>query len=50
MKKEGALSKIRESEIDNQWFKGVILAIVPRPFEESRKIYARGSQGGLIIV
>ena len=43
MKKEGALSKIRESEIDNQWFKGAILTIVPRPSQESRKMYARRS-------
>ena len=35
MKKEGALSKIRESEIDNQWFKGAILTIVPRPSPSS---------------
>ena len=37
MKKEGALSKFGESEIDNQWFKGFILTIVPRPMQESRK-------------
>ena len=43
MKKEGALSKFGESEIDNQWFKGVILTIVPRPSQESRKMYARRS-------
>ena len=37
MKKEGALSKIGEGVIDNQWFRHAILTIVPRPFEESRK-------------
>ena len=37
MKKEGALSKIGEGAIDNQWFKGAKMTIVPRPFEESRK-------------
>ena len=37
MKKEGALSKIRESEIDNQWFKGVKMTIVPRPMQEGLK-------------
>ena len=34
MKKEGALSKFGESEIDNQWFKGAKMTIVPRPFED----------------
>ncbi len=43
MKKEGALSKFGESEIDNQWFKGAKMTIVPRPFEESPKRDARGS-------
>ncbi|MBE6324367.1 MAG: hypothetical protein E7074_05225 [Bacteroidales bacterium] len=37
MKKEGALSKFGEGVIDNQWFKGAKMTIVPRPFEESRK-------------
>ena len=37
MKKEGALSKIGEGVIDNQWFKGTKMTIVPRPSEESRK-------------
>ena len=37
MKKEGALSKIRESEIDNQWFKGVKMTIVPRSMQEGLK-------------
>ena len=37
MKKEGALSKIRESEIDNQWFKGDKMTIVPRPMQEGLK-------------
>ena len=36
MKKQGALSKFEEGEIDNQWFKGTKMTIVPRPFEESR--------------
>jgi hypothetical protein len=44
MKKQGALSKFEECEIDNQWFKGAILTIVPRPFEESRKRVARESR------
>ena len=43
MKKEGALSKIRESEIDNQWFKGDKMTIVPRPMQEGLKMYARRS-------
>ena len=34
MKKEGALSKIVESEIDNQWFKWVKMTIVPRPSQD----------------
>ena len=42
MKKEGALSKIGESEIDNQWFKWAKMTIVPRPMQESRKKYASG--------
>ncbi len=48
MKKEGALSKIREGVIDNQWFKGLILTIVPRPSEDRSKRVAREStlQGG----
>ena len=48
MKKEGALSKIGEGVIDNQWFRHAILTIVPRPSEESRKGVARESplQGG----
>ena len=37
MKKEGALSKIREGAIDNQWFKGAKMTIVSRPCEESSK-------------
>ena len=37
MKKEGALSKFGEGVIDNQWFKGAKMTIVPRPFEESPK-------------
>ena len=58
MKKEGALSKIEESEIDNQWFKWTKMTIVPRPFllrlglrrsatlcEESPKRVPRGTQG-----
>ncbi len=44
MKKEGALSKIGESEIDNQWFKWAKMTIVPRPFEESPKRVPRGTQ------
>ena len=43
MKKVGALSKIGESEIDNQWFKGAKMTIVPRPMQESSKMYARWS-------
>ncbi len=43
MKKEGALPKIGEGEIDNQWFKGAKMTIVPRPMHESRKRYARES-------
>ena len=38
MKKEGALSKIGEGVIDNQWFRHAILTIVPRPFEDRSKI------------
>ncbi len=38
MKKEGALSKIRESKIDNQWFKGAIFF----PSLTLRTIAARG--------
>ena len=45
MKKEGTLSKIGESEIDNQWFKWAKMTIVPRPFEESPKRVPRGTQG-----
>ena len=41
MKKQGALSKIREGEIDNQWFKEPKMTIVPRPSQESRKRVAR---------
>ena len=37
MKKQGALSKIREGEIDNQWFREPKMTIVPRPSQESRK-------------
>lgn len=40
MKKQGALSKIGGSEIDNQWFKYVILLIVRRPFEDLCMMYA----------
>ena len=49
MKKEGTLSKIGEGVIDNQWFKGFILTIVPRPFEDRSKRVARESplQGGM---
>ncbi len=48
MKKEGALSKIGEGAIDNQWFKGAILTIVPRPSQDRSKRVARESpiQGG----
>jgi hypothetical protein len=34
MKKEGALSKIGEGAIDNQWFKGAKMTIVPRPSQD----------------
>ena len=44
MKNEGALSKIGESGIDNQWFKWAKMTIVPRPFEESPKRVPRGTQ------
>jgi len=44
MKKQGALSKIREGEIDNQWFRGPKMTIVPRPSQESRKRVARESR------
>ena len=37
MKKEGVLSKIGEGEIDNQWFKGDKMTIVPRPMQEGLK-------------
>ena len=43
MKKEGALSKIGEGAIDNQWFKGAILTIVPRPSQDRSKRVARES-------
>ena len=43
MKKEGALSKIGEGAIDNQWFKGAKMTIVPRPFEDCSKRVARES-------
>ena len=43
MKKEEALSKFGESEIDNQWFKGAKMTIVPRPFEDRSKRVARES-------
>ena len=48
MKREGALSKIGEGVIDNQWFKGAKMTIVPRPFEDRSKIVPRESplQGG----
>ena len=46
MKNERALSKIEESEIDNQWFKWAKMTIVPRPFEESPKRVPRESQEG----
>ena len=48
MKKEGALSKIGEGAIDNQWFKGAKMTIVPRPSEDRSKIVPRKSplQGG----
>ena len=44
MKKQGALSKFEEGEIDNQWFKGAKMTIVPRPSQESRKRVARESR------
>ena len=44
MKKEGALSKIGESEIVNQWFKWVKMTIVPRPSQDRSKVYAWGTQ------
>ena len=40
MKKEGALSKIGESEIDNQWFTGAKMTIVPRPMHDVCMMYA----------
>ena len=48
MKKEGALSKIGEGAIDNQWFKGAILTIVPRTSQDRSKRVPREStlQGG----
>ena len=44
MKKQGALSKIREGEIGNQWFREPKMTIVPRPSQERRKRVARESQ------
>jgi len=41
-----ALSKIGVGEIDNQWFKGVILTIVPRPFEDCLMIVSWRMQDG----
>ena len=44
MKKQGALSKIREGEIDNQWFRESKMTIVPRESQESRKRVALKEQ------
>ncbi len=44
MKKQGALSKFEGGEIDNQWFKGAKMTIVPRPSQESRKRVALKEQ------
>ena len=38
---DNPLSKIGGGEIDNQWFKGAKMTIVPRPMQESRKRVAR---------
>ncbi len=40
MKKEGALPKIGEGEIDNQWFKGAKMTIVPRPMQDRLMVSA----------
>ena len=59
MKKEGALSKIRESEIDNQWFKGAIffpsltlrtITTCGQSSQDRPKRVARCMQGGLINI
>ena len=57
MKKEGALSKFGEGEIDNQWFNGAIffpsltlrtITTCGQSSQDLCKRVARGMQGGLI--
>ncbi|MBE6325072.1 MAG: hypothetical protein E7074_08905 [Bacteroidales bacterium] len=41
-----ALSKIGVGKIDNQWFKGAKMTIVPRPFEDCLMIVSWRMQDG----